>query len=373
MTDLDYQPFDVLDTSSVARLLNRRSRSAPTTFYLALPTHLLAPTIEALGTQPLPPSVRVAVEKPFGEDLDGAIALNATLARAVASPEGIFRIDHVLGMDAVARLPITVGQVRADGSEIREVAILWEETLALEGRAAFYDRAGALKDLLQNHLLQILCLVTIAPTTGSQARDLSGRRIDALRHVEVPTREQARTSSRRARYGAGRLATTGGAGGEWVPDYASEPGVDPGRNTETFAEVELRVTSPEWADTRFVLRAGKAMGRRRRGVLLRFRPAADGTERSDLWIDVDRPDVDRSGVDRSSSAREEPAAVEAGGDSALLEQNAYSAVLRSLLSGSHALSVSAEETEMAWRIFTPVLQAWAAGEVPLEQYPAGAQ
>ncbi len=361
---LEYQRVDVTDAAAVVNLLDRWGRDA-TTLYLALPTRLLAVTVAALVGQPVARTIQIAVEKPFGEDWQGAVRLNEDLTRAVGSPDRIFRIDHVLGMDVVARLPSTLAQLQsADSSaepNIEEVSILWEETLALEGRAAFYDGAGALKDLLQNHLLQILCMVTMPSGPDAGGSDLPRRRLEALRDIGVPTPSQVQATSRRARYVSGQLATTGGAHGDLVPDYAHEVGVDAARNTETLAEVALDVTVPPWVHTRFVLRAGKAMRHRRRGVLVRYRPDANGETAAQVWIDVDQP----------VTATADGPGERSSGDSSLLEQTAYANVLRGLLAGSHEISVSAEETELAWRIFNPVVHAWTEGLVPLEQYAAG--
>jgi glucose-6-phosphate 1-dehydrogenase len=277
----------------------------------------------------------------------------------------VFRVDHVLGMPAIAALPSLVGAVPPlpAGAEISQVSILWEETLALEGRAAFYDRAGALKDLLQNHLLQILCMITMKHRPTATPSNLSQRRLQALLDVQIPDNAQAAADSYRARYTAGQLAATGSADGGVVPDYAAEAGVDGQRQTETLAEVILRISSPEWAGTRFVLRAGKALSRRRRGILLDFTTGAS-TKMKQAWIDVDELPVNAPSALPGADAAHLGAA-------APLEQIAYTRVLKSLLSGTFDLSVSALETERAWAIFAPFLAAWAKGDVPLDDYPAG--
>lgn len=361
LATVGYHQVDVTDPASIGRLLDTWANTSSLTIYLALPTHLVTVAVASLRTAALPATVRVAVEKPFGSDLASAVALNVALARATSDERNIFRVDHILGMPTVQELPLTLpridpGSIGSSNSDIAEISILWEETLALEGRAAFYDRAGALKDLLQNHLLQLLCLVIMDAKVEPDGGDLSHRRLKALRAVEIPTTAQARLASRRARYTAGVLARTGGANGTPVPDYTAEDGVNPSRATETLAEVVLRVTSPHWSGTRFVLRAGKALGQRRRGLLIRFQQPTT----ADRWIDLDL-DLDRS--DRP------PAEALIG--PAPLEQLAYVNVLRNLLEGSNALSVSAEETELAWRVFAPILEQWTAGTVPLESYPAG--
>lgn len=274
-----YRAVDVRDPAAVGDLIGSASGEA-LTFYLALPTDLIAATVEGLAQRGLPASARIAVEKPFGSDLASAEQLNVALARATSDDGHVFRVDHFLGMPTVQALPEAVTRLRresvAPGSDVTRVSVLWEETLALEGRAAFYDRAGALKDLLQNHLVQILCQVLLSGSGGPQG-SWSDRRLQSLRAVRIPTVEQARTS-RRARYTAGTLlAATDGSTTE-VPDYVGEKGVDASRQTETFAEVSLHVDTPQWPATEFVLRAGKAMGRIRQGLLLEFRRHSPGPD-----------------------------------------------------------------------------------------------
>ena len=308
---LRYRPADIADPAQVAAVVDAARRgSAPVVVYLALPTGLMLGAVRALQACGLPPGSRIAVEKPFGEDLAGAVTLNAALAGDV----GAYRVDHLLAMTAVQELPGPFRDVTGD------VELLFEETLALEGRAGFYDRAGALRDVLQNHLVQLLCLVAARPDGTDPAR-----RAAVLRAVPPPTA----ADSRRARYTAGRLAD-----GRAVPDYTEEDGVDASRDTETFAEVALQVGA-----TRVVLRTGKALARRRRGVLAGSR-----------WLDLDAPELGRPGG---------------------AEARAYERIVADLLSGGTRYAVGAEETELAWRLLTPVLRDWAAGAVALETYPAG--
>jgi glucose-6-phosphate 1-dehydrogenase len=296
---LRYGRVDANDDESVPAALALAGHG-PLVAYLALPQRAFAPTVRAIAAAGLPTGSRVAVEKPFGEDLHSAIALNALLADATGSA---FRVDHVLGMPNARRV------VGLDPTGVEEIEILWEETLGLEGRAGFYDRAGALRDVLQNHMLQLLALVV-----GGDERTAALR----ATHVPDPLR------SRRARYAG----------------YAQEEGVDPARGTETFAEVLLAVDAPGWRDTRFRLRAGKALARGYKGVVVHRGGARD------------RIEVDRLGEG---------------------EAPAYVHVLGEVLGGHSGLSVHADEAEEAWRIVTPVLDAWAAGRVALDEYPAGSE
>ena len=335
---LSYRRVDLTDPATLASVV---VGPGPLSVYLALPPALFPVALAGLADCALPPGSRVAVEKPFGEDLAGAQRLNALLARL----PGAYRVDHVLAMPTVQdlaglRAPGGPLAPRVDGAGLARVDVLWEETLALEGRADFYDRAGAVRDVVQNHLLQVLALVAMEPPTGG--RDLADRKVEALRAARVVG------PGVRGRYTAGRLA-----GGAPVPDYAQERGVDPARGTETFAELVLEVDLPRWAGTRFVLRAGKALEADRKGVLLHLRAPLDraGQGPADpVWLELDGPgDTDRPDG----------------------ELAAYVEVLGELLSGGSDRSVRGDEAEQAWRVVEPVLAQWAAGAAPLRDYPAG--
>ena len=142
--------------------------------------------------------------------------------------------------------------------------MLWEETLALEGRAGFYDRAGALKDVMQNHMMQLLALLAMEPPASRAGDDLRDAKVAALRAVKSLAPEDVERRTQRARYDG----------------YVEEEGVDPARGTETFAEVLLELDTPRWSGTRFRLRAGKALARTRKGVVLHRRPGDDLPSRS---------------------------------------------------------------------------------------------
>ena len=343
---LAYRAVDLADPSTIAAALGRTTE--PVAVYLALPPVAFATTIESLGDVGLPSGSRIAVEKPFGDDLESARELNNLLAQTGVDA---YRIDHVLGMETVRNLvamrrenPIL--EALWDSRSVEQVEILWEETLALEGRAGYYDQSGALKDVLQNHMLQLLTLVAV---DASNDDPLHERKLEALMSVG------AAMNSRRARYTAGTLAD-----GRQVAGYSDEEGVDPARCTETFAEVVFELEAPRWTDTRFVLRAGKALSERRKLVLLRFR------DRSELELGIDGPEDVVLRLSGASPDRIELRAAVPGDG-----LPAYAHVLLDVLSGTSTLSVSGDEAEQSWRVVSPILAAWERGVVPLEEYPAG--
>lgn len=355
----------------------------PVAVYLALPAPVFAPTLEALSTAVLSPGSRVAVEKPFGDDLAGATALNALLDRVSGGDtDAVFRVDHILGMPAVHELERLRGPGGAlepwwDGEHLERVEVLWEETLGLGTRTDFFDRTGALRDVVQNHLLQALVLAAMEPPAGPSEHDLHAAKLALLRSLRAPSVDAMATRSRRARYTAGALVLPDDPAGRPVPGFAEERGVDPQRGTETYAEVLLEADSPRWAGTTFVLRNGKALGTERKGIALHFRTAVpddvphrlERVSDTELWLQLD-------GAQRDAPAGVHAPAVhapgiQAPGVHAPGERSAYAAVMTDVLSGGSRTSVSAEEAEEAWRVLEPVLRAWSAGDVPLLEYPAG--
>ena len=384
---LSYREVDLADPDSVSGLVRAATpqEAGPIVVYVALPQGVFSVAIASLAKASLPRGSRIAIEKPFGEDLEGAKALNGLLddVASVAGDAVPFRVDHVLGMPTVANL-VGIRQANPlldavwDAENIEQIDLLWEETLALENRVGFYDKAGALKDVIQNHVMQLLSLVAMEPPTRLDEHELRDRKVRALRAVRTLTPEEVAARTRRARYGAGRLADSGGADGRAVPAYRKEQGVDAGRETETFAEIELEIDSPRWAGTRFVLRAGKALAARRKGILVRFRsprrpdtgPAAPPPNQ--LWIGIDGPnDITLQITGRTAGPPASSQSLKLSAEPPPSDLSAYAHVLLNILTGDSTLSVRGDEAEEAWRIVTPVLEGWAKGIVQLEEYPAG--
>jgi glucose-6-phosphate 1-dehydrogenase len=368
----EYRRADVTDPATLTDIL---SGAAPIAAYLALPPSLFAATVSALHAARIAPGSSIVLEKPFGESLAEAIELNALLADMVPE-ESVFRVDHFLAMTTVRnvlgiRLANRTLEPIWNSAHIAEIDIVWDETLALEGRAGYYDGVGALKDMLQNHLLQLLCLVAMEPPISLDAHDLRDRKVDVLRSVRPLDEDHVLRHSRRARYASGHIA------GAAVPAYIDEDGVDPAHRTETFAEIELHLDNWRWHDTLFRLRTGKALGLDRKEVAVHFRPVPHlprGMESEPV------PNVLRFGLEPETVAvhlsrigpREHtlvPLSLTADLEPA--ELPAYSRVLLDVLEGDPALSIRGDEAEESWRVVTPVLEAWAQDRVPLQEYAAG--
>jgi glucose-6-phosphate 1-dehydrogenase len=267
---LDYRRADVTSEAAVTAIV--RDIGSPHLTYFALPPFLFEPAILALAAANLPAGSALAVEKPFGNGVESARHLN-TLLRVQLPGATVFRVDHFLSNELINRIAVMRFANRIfepiwNSQHIEHVEIVWDETLTLEGRAQYYDGAGALRDMLQNHLLQVLCLVAMeAPARFDEASVRDGR-VAVLRAIPSPSLDHVRHHSIRARYAAGTI------GARSVPAYIHEPGIDPNRNTETLAQLTLKVMNARWENTPFTIRSGKALARNRAEVAMHFRPAA---------------------------------------------------------------------------------------------------
>jgi glucose-6-phosphate 1-dehydrogenase len=366
-----YHRGDVTDSSALAAVVS----GEPVAAYLALPPFLFAATISALHRAGLPEGSSIVVEKPFGEELSEATELNALLARLIPE-ESVFRVDHFLGMSTVqnilgTRLANRTLEPIWNSAHIEEIEIMWDETLALEGRAGYYDGVGALKDMLQNHLLQLLCLVAMEAPISLEARDLRDRKVDVLRSIRPLSDDDVLRHTRRARYTGGLI------NGLPVPAYVDEDGVDPTHRTETFAEIELHVDNWRWNGTLFRLRTGKALGQNRKEVVVHFRPVPHlprgmhgepAPNALRFGLEPESVVIDLTGLGPRSRTL---APLTLRADLAPAELPAYGRVLLDVLNRDPALSIRGDEAEESWRVVTPVLAAWAKDLVPLQEYAAG--
>jgi glucose-6-phosphate 1-dehydrogenase len=368
-----YRPIDLGDPASVTACL---AGEGPVAVYLALPPAVFPIAVSALHRAALPADSQVVLEKPFGEDLESARALNRLLAERF-DERHVFRVDHFLAMTTVqnvlgTRLANRVLEPIWNSAHIDEIEIVWDEALALEGRAGYYDHVGALKDMVQNHLLQLLCLVAMEPPISLREEDLRDRKVDVLRSVRPLRSDDVATRTRRARYGAGRV------GDRDIPRYVDEDGVTPEHATETFAEVVLELDSWRWSGTTFRLRTGKALATDRKEIVVRFRPVPHhpfdrphgpspnlmrfGFEPEGLSLELTGtgPGATLSLVPLVMSAELQPP-----------ELPAYARILLDVLGGDTTLSIRGDEAEQAWRIVTPVLEGWSSNLAPIEEYDAG--
>ncbi len=349
--------------------------AGPVVLYFAVPPAVTAAACRALHPEDLPAGCILALEKPFGSDAHSAGELNAVL-RGLVPEEQIFRVDHFLGRSTVlnvlgVRFANRIIEPVWSADNVAAVSIVFDETLALEGRAGYYDRAGALEDMIQSHLLQVLAVVAMEPPATLDEADFRSATAAALRATRVWGDDPV-ASSRRARYTAGTIS------GRQVPDYADEKGVDPHRETETLAEIVCAVDTARWSGVPFTLRSGKALGDAQMRIDLHFRPVRHlprgftGDEEGGLlrfWLGPDRMEcvLNVNGEGDPFRLHRATLAAELGSGA----ERSYTEVLGAILDGDATLSVRGDAAVECWRIIAPVQEAWRAGAVPLQEYAAG--
>lgn len=369
-----YVQADLLDEEGLGKVM-AEAGDGPLVIYFALPPQITVQVCRLLEQFSLPEPTRLALEKPFGNDAESAVELNRQLTRLVRE-EQIHRIDHFLGLNTVLNI---VGVRFANrllapvwsAEHIERVDITYDETLGLEGRAGYYDTAGALVDMIQSHLLQVLSLFAMEAPAMMTPEEVRSLKAQVLRSTRL-WQDSPVAASRRGRYTAGEVE------GRSLPDYVAEEGVDPAHETETFAEVVVEVCNGRWKGVPFVLRSGKALERVAKQVEVTFRPPAHvptGMTGHGLR--------DRLVLELKPGAMTVQLAVNAEGDPLDLEpkelhaelgksrMQPYGEVIAGILDGNPLLAIRGDVAEECWRIVTPVLEAWRSGEVPLEEYPAG--
>lgn len=364
---------DVTDAAALGSLM--AMAEGPAAVYFALPPAVTIAACAALEQVDLATGTQLCLEKPFGTDLSSARALNAQLTRLVPENQ-VHRVDHFLGKSTVlnllgVRFANRIFENVWSAEHIARIDIVFDEELALEGRAGYYDKAGALVDMVQSHLLLVLAITAMEPPSSLNPDDFRGAIAQALRATHVWNDDPV-GSSRRARYTAGTIE------GRELPSYIAEPDVDAANQTETLAELTLAVDNWRWAGVPFRLRSGKALSAERKEIVVTFR---DVPHRPTGLTGDPGPaklrialDPDGMHLDLNVNAEGDPFTldrVRLSVDFAPSTLSAYGEVLSGILHSDPLLSVRADVIEECWRIVTPVLDAWRSATVPLEEYPAG--
>jgi glucose-6-phosphate 1-dehydrogenase len=350
--------------------------------YFALPPAIVAEVAKTLAEVELPKGTVLALEKPFGSDARSAATLNRHLLKLVPE-ERIHRVDHFLGMATVLnilglRFVNRLIEPIWNADNVAKVEIIYDEDLGLEGRAGYYDHSGALTDMLQSHLLQVLSIVAMEAPSSIDPVDFRAATAQVLRATSVwsgaPVLPGTDAPSRRARYTAGTV------GERKMPAYAKERGVVPERETETLAEMVVEVNTLRWAGVPFVLRSGKAIGKPEKQVILTLKPVGyvprglNGVESPERIVIGLRPSA--LTLELTMNGDGDPFGLERHDLSTTLAPTpvtAYGEVLRGVLGNDPTLSIRGDVAETCWRIVAPVLNAWHKNEVPLEEYRAGTQ
>ena len=335
---------------------------------------------------------RVVIEKPFGTDLTSAQALNESLLRLVDESQ-VFRIDHYLGKETVQniisfRFANAIFEPIFNNTYVDHIQVTASEPYGMEsGRGGYFDKSGALRDMMQNHLLQLLCLVTMEPPSGLAADAIRNEKVKVLQSIRPPHFEEVRKSVVRAQYGAGSID------GEAVPAYIQEDRVPPDSKTATYVAARLSIENWRWAGVPIYLRTGKRMASKSTTISVQFKVPPLRLFRtvqceSDVCdLTATQPNVltfhisPHEGVSLSFGAKRP--GMQLVVESAQLDFNyqdnyqeklpeAYERLLLDVMRGDSTLFTRSDEVEAAWRIVDPILRAWADDpDVPMRIYSPG--
>ena len=383
---LAYVQGDATDAKTYAKLKKRLDALAGDTtpdrvFYLSVAPFLVEPIARGLAGAGLladPERARIVVEKPFGRDAASARALDGVLLESATEGQ-IYRIDHYLGKETVQnllafRFANALFEPIWDARYVDHVQITVGETVGVEHRGGYYETAGAMRDMIQNHLLQLLCLVAMEPPVAFQADEVRNKKVDVLKAVRPITPERVHEVAVRGQYGRGYQ------GGEEVPGYRAEPHVAPKSATETYVALKLEVDNWRWNGVPFYLRTGKRMPRRVSEISVQFRPVphrafpagadeAFQPNRLVIRIQPDEAIVLRFQAKRPGpSMLLQPVAMRFDYDEAFdTPPEAYETLLLDAIRGDATLFMRADQVEAAWHVVDPVMQAWASA--PPAEFP----
>jgi glucose-6-phosphate 1-dehydrogenase len=359
----------------------KSSLDGPAIFYLALPPGVFADAAETIANAGLSDEKngwrRLVIEKPFGTDLESALELNEKLHRYWREDQ-IFRIDHFLGKETVQNILVFRFANRfiepvLKSAHVDEIQITVGETLGVEGRSRYYDGIGALRDMIQNHLTQMMTFTTMEPPALWDAEMIRDHKVEVLKSVARVTPE---TDGVRGQYTAGLVE------GKPVLGYRAEPGVDPTSHTDTFAAVKLHVDTWRWEGIPVLLRSGKRLAAKAHEAVFRFREPptrlfrhtplehADPnwlvfrmspSECTELVVRTKNPGLELEA--RESVLRADYVTADDK------EASAYESLLLDVLEGEHTPFLRFDEVEWSWRIVQPIIDAWKVGAP--EDYVAG--
>jgi len=367
---LHYRRLDLSQPADYATLKHwLADRGADTAvLYLATSPHLFPQICEQLGAAGLNgPHIRVVLEKPLGHDLASAQEINRVV-RSVFDETQAFRIDHYLGKPAVQNLSaLRFGNVLFEPlwrrESIANIQISIAETIGVGTRGAFYDRTGALRDMIQNHALQLLTMVAMEPPSRNDADAIRDEKLKVLRSLRPFTEQSVVRDVVRGQYRRGTSQ------GEAVPGYLDEPKVPAGSRTETFVALRTEVENWRWAGVPFYLRTGKRLAERNAEIVVNFRPTPHsifpGAQTPNKLVIKLQPEdglelhlLAAKGTGQAESLS--PVFLDLDFDKAFPENRvgAYERLLLDAIAGRLNLFVRSDEQEQAWRWVEPILHAW---------------
>ncbi|MGN6431172.1 MAG: glucose-6-phosphate dehydrogenase [Gaiellaceae bacterium] len=348
--------------------------------YLAVPPDVIEPIVEGIGTRPAKGGwTRVIVEKPFGHDLASALELNDVLHKYFDESQ-IYRIDHYLGKETVQnmlalRFANGIFEPLWNRLIIDHVQITVAESIGIEGRAGYYEKAGAIRDIFQNHMLQLVALTAMEPPIDFTSDSVRNEKVKVLKSLSTPGPRDVV----RGQYGRGYVE------GEEVPGYREEPGIDPNSMTETYVAAKLFVDNWRWAGTPFYVRTGKRLARRETTIAIEFKRAphppfeelaAEGLQPNVLLINI-QPD---EGVSLAIGAKVPGQGLQIrtvhmdflyGGAFRTDMPEAYERLLLDCMRGDSTLFTREDEVVEQWQLVDAIVAAWQRDRPSFPNYAAG--
>lgn len=357
-------------------------------FYLSVSPRFIEPVTRNLSTAGLtsdPEHDRIIIEKPFGHDLESAKELNALLAKNFKESQ-IYRIDHYLGKETVQnilalRFANTLFEPLWNRNYIDCVKITVSEEVGVENRGDYYDGAGAFRDMIQNHLLQLLCMVAMEPPISFNADEIRSKKVDVLRAIRPFTPEEVKKQVIRAQYSAGTVK------GKEVKGYREEDKVNPQSTTETYAAIKLFVDNWRWQDVPFYLQTGKALKDKESMITVQYHPVphlpfpkevAENMQANQLLIHI-QPEMDivykfqakAPGLKMLINPVQMVFDYEGQGAGTQAPE-AYETLLLDVMLGDATLFMRVDQVEAAWAAVMPILNVWSSDSATeLPSYPAG--
>ncbi|WP_059105889.1 glucose-6-phosphate dehydrogenase [Shouchella shacheensis] len=386
-----YMPFDVTNKESYTRLKNKLAGlddeyhiPGNRIFYMAMAPEFFGTIAESLKSEGVTNTKgwsRLVIEKPFGHDLSSAKKLNGEIRQAFAEDE-IYRIDHYLGKEMVQNIQVirfanAMFEPLWNNRNISNIQVTSSEKLGVEGRGGYYEKSGALRDMVQNHMLQMVSLLAMDIPLRLTTDDIRAEKIKVLRALRSVEGERASTDAVRAQYGKGQLD------GKEVPGYLSEENVDPHSKTETYVAAKLMIDNHTWAGVPFFIRTGKRMGVKSTKIVVQFKElplnlyAKEGaTSGPNLLIIHIQPDEGITIVlngKKIGSAETTPVDLEYrhGTTDRVNTPEAYERLLYDCMVGDATNFAHWDEVSLSWAFVDALSEAWEHSDKPLASYESG--